>query len=228
MKKKILTFILLAVCIVSLSACGKSNIDLSKFLIEERNTLFTAQDNIYSVTLSGGLREENYALDGVVNKPVDFALLTLARLDGNPLANDNYTYIVTINEQTHTGNLAKSEIDNTYSADLGIEIPADATINVQLGFTGYSFNKDMENTSNSFAVDKNKALEIANKELKSEVENITSNKNNKIEVVMKLLKDYSSTDLKTYYWYVGVVSTSGETLGILIDANSGEIIAKKV
>ena len=46
--------------------------------------------------------------------------------------------------------------------------------------------------------------------------------------VMKILKDYSTEDLKNYYWYVGVVSTNGETLGILIDANSGDIIAKKV
>ena len=44
----------------------------------------------------------------------------------------------------------------------------------------------------------------------------------------KLLKDFSNTELKTYYWYVGIVSTNGETLGILIDANSGDIIAKKV
>ena len=45
---------------------------------------------------------------------------------------------------------------------------------------------------------------------------------------MKILKDHSDSELKTYYWYIGVVATNGETLGILIDANSGEIIAKNV
>jgi len=228
MKKKFLTFILLAMCIISLSACGKTNVDLSNHLIEKRNTLFTAHDNLYCVTLSGGLREENYALDGKINPMVDFAVLTLARHDGNALANDTYTYIVTINENTFTGNLNKSETNNTYSADLEVNIPADATINVQIGFTGYSFNKDMENTSSKFAVDTNTALNIANKNLKTELENLTAIKNNKIEVVMKLLKDHSSAENSTYYWYIGVIATNGETLGILIDANSGDIIAKKV
>ena len=60
-----------------------------------------------------------------------------------------------------------------------------------------------------------------------EIENILKDKNVKIEVVMKIMKDYSQVDLKNYYWYVGAISTNGDTLGILIDANDGEIIAKK-
>ena len=228
MKKKILTFLLLAVTILSFTGCGKNNVDLSNYLIEERNTLYTAQDDLYTVTLSNGLREENYSLDGVVGNMVDFAVLTLVKNNSDPLANDTYSYTVTVNENTYTGELVKSETDNSYSADLGINIPTDSTINVKITFTGYVFDKELENTYSSFAVDKNKAIEIANKELKTELENLTTDKNNKIEVVMKLLKDHSNSELKTYYWYIGIISTSGETLGILIDANSGDVIAKKV
>lgn len=228
MKKKILTFLLLAVTILSFTGCGKNNVDLSNYLIEERNTLYTAQDDLYTVTLSNGLREENYSLDGVVGNMVDFAVLTLVKNNSDPLANDTYSYTVTVNENTYTGELVKSETDNSYSADLGINIPTDSTINVKITFTGYVFDKELENTYSSFAVDKNKAIEIANKELKTELENLTADKNNKIEVVMKLLKDHSNSELKTYYWYIGIISTSGETLGILIDANSGDVIAKKV
>lgn len=228
MKKKFLTFLLIIASVFSLSACGKSNINLNDYLIEERNTLFTAQDEIYTVTLSSGLREENYALDGIVNNKIDFALLTISRNNANPLSNDTYTYTVTVNDQTYTGDMEKSATDNSYSADLLINIPADATVNAQIDFTGYTFNKQLENTSNSFAVDKNKALEIATNELKTELENMLADKNNKIEVVMKLLKDFSNSEIKAYYWYVGTISTNGETLGILIDANTGDIIAKKV
>lgn len=228
MKKKILTFLLIVASVFGLSACGKSNINLNDYIIEERHTLFTAQDNLYTVTLSSGLREENYALDGIVNNKIDFAVLTIARNNADPLSNDTYTYTVVVNDQTYTGDMEKSATDNTYSADLMVNIPADATVNAEIKFTGYTFNQPLENTSNSFTVDKSKAIEIANTELKTELENLTADKNNKIEVVMKLLKDYSNTELKTYYWYVGIVSTNGETLGILIDANSGNIIAKKV
>ena len=64
--------------------------------------------------------------------------------------------------------------------------------------------------------------------IQEELNNITSDKNNKIEVVVKNLKDYSNSEVKNYYWYVGVISTNGDTLGILIDASTGDVIAKKV
>ena len=228
MNKKILTFILIVSSIFCLTACGKKSINLNDFLIEERNNLFTAQDELYTVTLSSGLREENYALDGIVNNKIDFAILTIVRNNSNPLSNDTYTYKVIVNDQTYTGDMERSSSDNSYSADLMINIPADATVNAEIKFTGYTFNQAMENTSNSFTVDKAKAIEIANSELKTELENLLADKNTKIEVVMKLLKDFSNSELKTYYWYVGIISTNGETLGLLIDANSGNIIAKKV
>lgn len=228
MKKKLLIFTLLAVCVLGLTACGKSSINLGDYLIEERDNLFTANDSLYNVSFSSGMRESDYNFDGVITDKVEFGVLTLMRNDAEALANDNYTYIVTINEEKFTGLMEKSPVDNSYAVDLGVKVSNDATIVVSINFTGYTFNQTLVNTSNDFSVDKNTALEIANNELKEDVKNITSDKNTKIEVVMKILKDYSTEDLKNYYWYVGVVSSNGETLGILIDANSGEIIAKKV
>lgn len=228
MKKKFLLLIIATLCIFTFTACGNSKINLSDCLIEERNNLFTGQDSLYCATFSSGKREESYALDGVVNNMVDFGIVTFARLDRNPMANDNYTYIVKINDETFTGFLEKSPIDNSYSADIATLAPDDAVVTVQVSFTGYSFNKELANTSSEFAVDKSTALNIANSELKTQINNLTSNKNNKIEAVMKVLKDYSSGEVKNYYWYIGVVSTNGDTLGVLINALTGDVTAKKV
>ena len=228
MKKKLLIFMLLVVSVISFAACGKKSLQLSDYLIEERNNLFTASDNLYSISISSGLRESDYKFDGVVTDKVDFAVVTFCRNDNLPLANDSYAYLIKINEQEYTGFLEKSPIDNTYSIDLGVGVNNDAAICAQISFTGYTFNQELMNTSNSFSVDKKAVLEIATNELKNDIENITSDANVKIEVVMKIMKDYSTTDAKKYYWYVGVISTNGDTLGILIDANTGEVIAKKV
>ena len=228
MKKKILVFMLLAISLISLSACGSTKINLSDYLIEKRTSLYTAEDELYSVTFSSGTREQDYQLDGIINDMVDFGIITLSRLDNNPLANDTYTYTVQINDQTYTGFLEPSSVDNSYLADIGAAAPSDASITVQITFTGYSFNKELTNTSSLFSVNGEKAIEIANEELKEELKNITSDKNTKIEVVMKNLKDYSNSKIKNYYWYIGVISTNGETLGILIDAGTGDVIAKKV
>ena len=229
MKKKLIIFTLLALCVFSLTACGKKEeINLANYTIEERDALYTANDDIYSVSLSSGLREIDYNLDGIINEKTNFALLTFNRNNNQPLANDTYSYSVKINEEIKTGFLEKNPTNNSYSADLETEIPINAIVEVKISFTGYNFNQTLNNTYSEFTVDKSTALNIANNQLSEEVKNILKNKNTSIEVVMKILKDYSDTELKTYYWYVGAVSNEGETLGVLIDANSGEVIAKKV
>lgn len=214
-------------CVFGFVGCGKSKINLSDYLIEQRENLFTASDDLYSVSFSTGTREADYNFDGILNEMVPFGVLTLTRNENLPLANDTYTYIVTINEQTYTGFLEKGN-NNSYSADLEVNTIGDEAINVQISFTGYTFNQDLSNTSSSFQVDSNTALNIAQEELNEDIENLLNDKNVKIEVVMKLMKDYSSEELKNYYWYVGIISTNGDTLGILIDANTGDVIAKKV
>ena len=172
MKKKILVFMLLAISLISLSACGSTKINLSNYLIEKRTSLYTAEDELYSVTFSSGTREQDYQLDGIINDMVDFGIITLSRLDNNPLANDTYTYTVQINDQTYTGFLEPSSVDNSYLADIGAAAPSDASITVQITFTGYSFNKELTNTSSLFSVNGEKAIEIANEELKEELKQL--------------------------------------------------------
>ncbi len=227
-KKKIAICTLLGLSAFGLSACDNKDLNLSNYVIEQREQLHTASDDMYSVSFSTGMRESNYNFDGVVNEMVPFGVLTITRNDNLPLANDTYSYIVTIGEQSYSGFLSKSNTDNSYSADLEVNPISDEAINAQISFTGYTFNQDLEKTSSTFQVDSASALRVAEKELKDDINNLLSDKNVKIEVVMKIMKDYSSKELKNYYWYVGVVSTNGDTLGILLDANSGEIIAKKV
>lgn len=226
MKKKIL-ILMLAICSLCLSACGKKDLDLSNYLIEQRQNLYVAQDEIYTTTFSSGMREENYAFDGIKNNMTEFGIITLSRNDCAAMSNDNYTYSIKINDQTYTGSLQKSEVDNSYSADIQAVAPTDSTITLQILFTGYSFNKEMVNTSSKFTVDNAAALNIANSALKTKIKQLTSDKNNKIEAVMKIVKDSTSSE-SNYYWYVGIVSTNGDIVGVLVDSTTGEVIAKKV
>ena len=223
--KKIITSILLIALFVPLCACGNKSINIKDYLIEERDNLFLAKDSIYQSTLSSGKREIDYDLDGIVNEKTDFAILSISRLDNEPMANDNYSYSVTIGDETYTGSLEKSSIDNSYVADLEVAIPDDSEVSIIITFTGYTFDQTATNVSTDFAYDKSSILEIANKELSNELKNIV--KNNKIEVIMKIIKDYSS-ELNNYYYYIGVVATNGEVLGLLISTDTGEVVSKKV
>ena len=234
MKK--LSFVFKTVClslmillgIGAFTGCGQHEIDINNLLIEYRQTLYVAEDSIYQATLSTGMREQEYNFDGIVGEMIPFAVLTIARMDNNPLANDQYKYLVTIGDDHYTGFLSKTTNENSYSVDIQVAIPTDAVVDVQITFTGYSFHKELSNVSKEFAIDSMTAITIANQELQSDLQNLSSDKNNKLEAIIKLLKDHSNSEIKSYYYYIGVLSTSGETLGILIDANTGNIIAKKI
>lgn len=227
--KKLLVFGLVVASLFTFSACGKkNNVDINNCLIEQRQNIFVANDKMYCVTLSSGLREQNYAFDGKIGSMTEFGILTLARLDNKPLAEDDYAFIITIGDEKFTGYLTPSEVDNTYSADLGRKINDDATITASIGFTGYNFEESLTNVSKNFTVDANTAIKLANENLQDSMKNLTSEPNTNLEAVMKIIKDYSTSETQNFYWYIGVVSTNGETIGILIDTNTGDIIAKKV
>ena len=130
--KKIFILAMLAICILGLTACGKTAINLQDYLIEERNNLFTAQDDLYHVTFSSGIREKNYNYDGKIDEKVEFGILTLMRNDSNPLVNDNYTYTITINNEEFTGTLEKSPVDNSYAVDIEKKVDNNAEINVKI------------------------------------------------------------------------------------------------
>ncbi len=228
MNKKILALGMLGLGLVGLTACGKqTNINLDNLVIEQRENLFVAQDSLYQVSYSGGMREQDYAFDGVKTEMVPFGIVTFNRLNFEPLAEDSYNYVVNIDGVEYTGTLENDQIENSYSIDLGVNALNTSTINVKIDFTGYSFNQELSNVSSEFAVDQASALKIANNELSSQLKNIVTD-SNKVEVVQKIVRDYATPEVSNYYWYVGAVSTNGETLGVLIDANSGEILAKKV
>ena len=214
MNKKILALGMLGLGLVGLTACGKqTNINLDNLVIEQRENLFVAQDSLYQVSYSGGMREQDYAFDGVKTEMVPFGIVTFNRLNFDGVE--------------YTGTLENDQIENSYSIDLGVNALNTSTINVKIDFTGYSFNQELSNVSSEFAVDQASALKIANNELSSQLKNIVTD-SNKVEVVQKIVRDYATPEVSNYYWYVGAVSTNGETLGVLIDANSGEILAKKV
>ena len=201
-KKRIAFLIIFVFMVVSLCACGKSKLNLNNYVIEKRENLFTANDSLYSVTFSTGTRESNYNFDGIVNEMVPFGVLTISRNDNLPMANDTYSYAVIINDQTYNGFLENNG-NNSYSADLETTATNDAIISVQISFTGY---QNLENASSNFQVDNATALNIAQKELKENINNLLSDKNVKIEVVTKIMKDHSNEDLKSYYWYVNCSS----------------------
>ena len=228
--KKILFVLSILLCVVAFVGCGSSKKNETNFnnhLIEIRNNLFAGEDGIYYATVCTGEREQDYALDGVVNKLVPFGIITIARFDNERFNQDEYSFTLVINGENITGSLEKSPYDNTYSADIEQVIADDAEIGLQVVVDGTNFNQTLSNVSSNFGVDKDKAISITCDELKDSIKSLSKEKGSLSEAFIKILKDYSG-ESNRYYWYVGIISPDGKTSGVLIDADSGAIISKKV
>lgn len=229
--KKILCILSIVLCGVVMVGCGggskKNETNFNNHLIEIRNNLFAGQDETLYATVCTGEREQDYALDGVVNELIPFGIVTLARLDNEALNAEQYPFTLVVNGENVTGTLEKSPYDNTYSADIEQVIADDATLTLQLVVDGTNFSQDLTNVSKDFVVSKDRAITIACEELGDSIKNISKEEGTASEAFIKILKDYSG-ESNRYYWYVGIISPEGKTSGVLIDTNSGDVISKKV
>lgn len=229
--RKFLCILSIALCGVLFVGCGgtskKNETNFNNHLIEIRNNLFAGQDENYYATVCTGQREQDYALDGVVNELVPFGIVTLARLDNEMLNQDTYPFTLVVNGENIVGSLEKSPYDNTYSADIEQVIADNAEIRLELVVDGNNVSQNLTNVSSSFAISKDNAISIACEQLKDSIKDLSKEKNNYSEAFIKILKDYSG-ESNRYYWYVGIISPEGKTSGVLIDTTTGDIISKKL
>lgn len=227
--KKILCILAVLCCVVGLTACGgkKNEIDFNEHLIEIRNNIFAGQDESFYATVCTGEREQDYALDGVINELVPFGIVTMSRFDNERLNADSYPFTLVINGESVNGSLEKSPYDNTYSADIEQVIADDAEVVLQVVVDGVSFNQTLSNISKDFAVSKQDAINLACETLKSSIKNLSREEGSYSEGFVKILKDYSGETDK-YYWYIGIISPDGQTSGVLIDASTGSVVSKKL
>lgn len=226
--KKFLCALTIALVAVMFVGCGKEKkaVDtINNHIIEVRNNLFVGSDEKYYATFITGEREEPYALDGVVNSRVPFGIVTLSSVDNAELDNTEYGFVLTIGEEEKTGKLQKSPYDNTYSADIGISAPDDAEIKLAVTVDGHKFEQTLYNESKNFKISQSDAINIVGKALANEIDTMLNE--GSVEAMIKILKDYSG-ETNRYFWYVGIVSSNGKTIGVLIDVNTGEIISKKI
>ncbi|MDD4350847.1 MAG: hypothetical protein PHP83_01485 [Clostridia bacterium] len=226
MKKKIFTLILLALITVAFG-CKANNLMLQKHLIERRDNLFLYNDSTYCASFYTGEREEPYELDGEVNELVEFGIIIFYAHNQYKLSAESYPFELHVNDEIFTGNLERNDSDKTYSIDIEKTAPADAVVTLKVALPSANFEQTLVNVSKDFVITQNQAIKIAGEELSSVLKDILkSNKN--VEVIVKMLKDFSDSESTKYYWYVGIVSSDGTTAGILIDTQTGEIISKKL
>ena len=217
MKKKLLPLIALPCCLM-FAGCSPNYIQMTKDNMSEiTEVYFYGECNDYKVSLSSGQREEPYVYDGVSKESCKFALINMELSSSR----DKESVTFTINGEANTVVVEYNPITSTYMADLEKVVEKESVISVKYGNTEISLNQ----SSNNFAVDYNKAIEIGVNEFNEEIISLVQKDELKAECYLKVL-DKLTNSYEEPFWCFTVVDQKGNHLNCIIDVTTGEVLAR--
>ena len=224
--KKLFALLLCFLSVFAFTACKSESDDALKSHISFLQTdSYYGECELYTVYLTAGEKEVPYIADGVCGDMKEFCRLTIRTKD-NTIINGNFTYKFTYNEEEVSGVFSK-DYGNSMSADTGVKAHAKGISNLIIsnGENEYSVELKDNMADNKITVDK--AYEIAKSEFKERIgEETADGKEFNKEINIKFVNDWTDVNSE-YYYYVAFIGADRSGYAVLIDRNSGEIIAKR-
>ncbi len=211
----------LCVFFLLFSGCSKNNSEYDKVISEIRDNVYVATVDEWSFCAVSGEREKNYKIDGVANGREEFFILSVEGVFASAP-----TCSFTINDKTYSGTMKKHPFNNSYSYEVNVK---NKTSEVQVSLQ--CALETIQTTLKSVKTQNTKTYEQALSKAKSELKN-TINKHLKNgvfngEVYVRLIANPVEHDDR-YFWYVAFYKSENECYSILMDSESGEVVASKV
>lgn len=214
MKKKFSSLILLCSLLPALGGC--SGADYSSRISESRSDLFCAETEDFTLTLACVSREYPYIADGVPCTRSDYVEVVLS---GGTA--DDYEVQFTVAGKSYGGEMSFRNVTGDYFFSQGVsEFPeGSVSVNVACGGETQELTATSVKTADTLTVDE--ALSAA---VQAEQETIDEmgGRNFAGEFYVRLLRREKN------YYYVGIIDTAGKTVSLLLDAESGEVLARRV
>ncbi|MBP3431552.1 MAG: hypothetical protein J6K39_01680 [Clostridia bacterium] len=222
MKRKVLLCLMLCVLSIMLFACGKTTEQrVEENMAERTRVYYFAECDDFYVTLSAGEREGEYLMNGKCEDRVKFALLSVRLAETS--ADDILSIDVKIDGEVEEKEMELNGLNGCYMLDLEREISGREVISVAFGDT----NLTLQNLSKDFAVDSEKAIEIACGELGDRILEGRSGNNLNAECYLRVL-DKKANNFDDFFWCFTVVNTQNENYSVVISTVDGSILAKSI
>ncbi len=212
-------------CLIMVSGC--SNKIYNKVVLnvaEVRQNLFTGKTDNIEVSLMSGMREEDYVVNGYCSTPIEFGVLTF-KVNNQVVMPEQVNYVLTVGTARYDGVLEHNPFDGSYVADLKRIIDSEDVISAKIIAGEFVDSVELISVTKDFNVDFNQALKIACSELDNSLKQFIENSSFRAECYVKLIND--DEILNVYYWYVNFVGVNGNTVSVIIDPITKQIMAKK-
>ena len=206
---------------VGLSGCGlNAKSDVLNSLSDVRYSVFVGQSDGVVANLMCGMRENPYSYDGKSNKKTEFGVVTVF-FEKHPVQELHYS--LSVGKTSFAGTLEENPYNHSFMAD--IQKIVDGEGGVYLTIEGVVDGMQLMPESKDWAVQYDKALDIAFEVLEEDLMNLYSSRRFCGECYLKIVLDQSSID-NPYYWCFMYVGQNGESGSVIIDVNSGEVLTK--
>ncbi len=209
--KKIL-FVLLA-ALLCLSGCG-GHYDYSQHISEVKSDIFCAETEEFTLTAACVSREYPYCADGIACPMSNVIEISLV-----PAERQNTEYFVYIGEIGGEMSVRNAQGDYFYSESIDVFPEGSVSVIVEWG----EERREIAITSvkNEKTISVGDALSYAVEAEKETISRMTKGGVFLGEFHIRLLRRDKN------YYYVGIVDRDGETVSLLLDSESGSVLARR-
>lgn len=211
--------LLFSICLVFMG-CGSSPYNqVMDNLSECTKVYYFGETEDFYCSLSSGMREDVYLLNGVSEKPVGFALMSFNFFESSP--RQIVKLKVKINGEESEQELQINGVNSAYLVDLEREL--DGSEEIKINFEGQTLK--LENISKNFTIGYQEALKIASEELSDKI--TAKKKLGKLnaECYLRVL-DKNANNMDEQFWGFTVLNVDNESYSIVISTVDGSILAK--
>lgn len=206
---------------VGVSGCGLNvKSDVVNNLSDVRYSVFVGQSQGVVSNLMCGMRENPYSYDGKSNKKTEFGVITVF-FENKP--EEELHFSLSVGKTNYAGTLEENPYNHSFMAD--IQKIVDGDEGVYLTIEGVVKDMQLMPESKDWAVQYDKALDIAFEALEEDLMMLYSSRKFCGECYLKIVLDQSGIE-NPYYWCFMYVGQNGESGSVIIDVNTGEILTK--
>lgn len=228
MKKKVILVLSLVVSFIALScvltACKEEMSELEKFqekISYRQDSLFAASDDSFVVSLSGGVSEQDFIIDGKVGQVKAWTQLRVMPKN-TLLAQKTYTYKLIGDKGEIAGQLVKEMLGVGFAASIS-DLNAIGTPS-QVVIESEELKAELPLTDCMQGIKADKALEIAIGEFRTQIDASEDGVNR--EIYIKYINDRHNPQ-SPYCWYVSFIASNEDFWAVLISSD-GKVISKRV
>lgn len=218
MKSRVLNFLILSLLLpmLFLPVACKNSEDYFSYVSDERSDIFCARTEDYDVTVSCMEREHPFATDGVVSPRSKTVEVVLA--EKTPSGAEYEIYF--LEDMPRGGDMSFRNVTGDYYFSRGVEEFPSGSLSLRIVCGEKTSELFLTSVKTDKTLSTAKALDLA---VSAEKETIAamSGKSFEGEFHVRLLRRDKN------YYYVGIAHPENGTVSLLLDGETGEILARR-